>query len=119
MMTTVQKIDMDILACGLQSRPKEWEVIYLPRPNNSGAGLSGGWRGYAIDKVWHPSLKSPLPSCLKAIGSGSLYKLGRCRYVRCMSIPQIMFLLLHQCRITSEARLTTLHRFISISHGYF
>jgi hypothetical protein len=28
---------------------RSWEVVYLPRP--SGAGLSGGWAGFAKDQV--------------------------------------------------------------------
>ena len=32
----------------LECNGEAWEVIWLPRP--SGAGLSGGWRGFAIDQ---------------------------------------------------------------------
>ena len=30
-----------------------WKVVWLPRP--SGAGFSGGWRGFAIDNELHPN----------------------------------------------------------------
>jgi len=38
------------LECGAH----EWEVVLLPRPGD-GAGLSGNWRGFAIDNLIFPS----------------------------------------------------------------
>lgn len=41
---------MVILDCG----GEEWECVFLVRPGQANAGLSGGWRGFAIDQrcVW-------------------------------------------------------------------
>jgi hypothetical protein len=33
-----------------EARPGVWYAVFLPRPGG-GAGLSGGWRGFAIDQV--------------------------------------------------------------------
>ncbi|KAF8072503.1 B3 domain-containing protein [Scenedesmus sp. PABB004] len=32
-----------------------WPVMYLPKGDGGGSGLSGGWRGFAIDQRIHPN----------------------------------------------------------------
>ena len=41
--------DVDSFRYNEPQEERSWEVVYLPRP--SGAGLSGGWAGFAKDQV--------------------------------------------------------------------
>lgn len=60
-----------------------WRVVYLPKGDGGGSGLSGGWRGFAIDMVRHGS------SCCAAMVTRTCSHLGVDMLIACVLVSAV------------------------------